>query len=209
MLKQQIRKKFPRITENALIDAIVENGVLKEFEEGQNLITVGEYINTVPLILDGTVKVSRVNSEGEEVFLYYLKEGDTCADTLQCCFTNQTSQVSVVAVTSGAFLSVSIRDVNFWSSNYKSWNQFIMLSFKEKFNQLLETIDAIAFQKIDERLLTYLKEKQEILGISQIAITHQDIAYDLNTSREVVSRLLKSLEKKGILRLGRNKINIL
>lgn len=209
MIKQQIRKIFPRITENALIDEIAKLGVLKNFEAEENIITIEDYITHIPLFLSGTVKVSRINSHGEEVFLYYLKEGDTCADTLQCCFTNQKSQVNVRAVTAGSFLTVNIREVNLWASNYKSWNQFIMLSFKSKFNQLLETIDAIAFQKIDERLLNYLKEKQQILGVDEILITHQNIAYDLNTSREVISRLLKTLEKKKIVQLGRNRIQIL
>lgn len=209
MMKQEIRRNFPRITENALIEEIAEQGILKKFEAGENIITVGEYINVIPLFLSGSVKVSRINNEGEEIFLYYLQEGDTCADTLQCCFTNKKSRVNVEAVTSGKFLLVDIRAVNLWASNYKSWNQFIMLSFKDKFNQLLETIDAIAFQKIDERLLSYLKEKQQVLNTTEIAITHQDIAYDLNTSREVISRLLKTMEKKNLVALGRNRIQIL
>lgn len=209
MMKQEIRRNFPRITENALIEEIAEQGILKKFEAGENIITVGEYINVIPLFLSGSVKVSRINNEGEEIFLYYLQEGDTCADTLQCCFTNKKSRVNVEAVTSGKFLLVDIRAVNLWASNYKSWNQFIMLSFKDKFNQLLETIDAIAFQKIDERLLSYLKEKQQVLNTTEVAITHQDIAYDLNTSREVISRLLKTMEKKNLVALGRNRIQIL
>lgn len=208
-MKTKIRKAFPRITENALIDEIETKGVYREFEEGENIIKVGDYITTVPLVLSGIIKVSRINEEGKEVFLYYLKKGDTCADTLQCCFTNQKSQISAVAEDSTTVLLVNIRQVNYWASKYKSWKEFVMLSFKDKFNQLLEALDAIAFQKIDERLLAYLKEKQEVLSVNELHITHQEIAHDLNTSREVISRLLKALEIEGQLKLGRNRIQII
>lgn len=209
MLKAQLRKNFHRLTENALIDEISESGIVKEFSQGEVALTAGEYITYAPLIISGTFKVSRQNETGDEVFLYYLQEGDTCADTLQCCFTNQKSQVNVIAEEASVAVLVDIRKVNMWASKYKSWKEFIMLSFKAHFNQLLETIDAIAFKKIDERLIAYLKEKQEILQSKELSLTHQDIAYDLNTSREVVSRLLKNLEKNGIVKLGRNRIQIL
>lgn len=208
-MRQKIREAFPRITENQLIDEIAVQAVHKEYIEGESVIKVGEYITSVPLILSGTVKISRINDNGQEVFLYYLKKGDTCADTLQCCFANQKSNVSAVAEENTALLLVDIRMVNLWSSKYKSWKEFVMLSFKDKFNQLLEALDAIAFQKIDERLLAYLKERQNILQTSELHITHQDIAYDLNTSREVISRLLKSLENTNQVKLGRNRITIL
>lgn len=208
-MKTQIREAFPRIIENKLVEEIAEQGSLKHIEEGEQLITAGQYITHAPLILSGTIKVSRVNSSGEEVFLYYLQKGDTCADTLQCCFTNQKSQINAIAEEDTELILVDLRMVNLWSSHYKSWKEFVMLSFKDKFNQILEALDAIAFQKIDERLLNYLNEKKEVLHTTHLHITHQDIAYDLNTSREVVSRLLKALEKKGIVKLGRNRIQIL
>ncbi len=208
-MRAKIRKAFPRITENALIDEIVNEGTYREFEEGTSIIKVGDYITNVPLVLSGIIKVSRINEEGKEVFLYYLQSGDTCADTLQCCFTNQKSQINAVAEDHSEVILVNIRQVNYWSSKYKSWKEFVMLSFKDKFNQLLEALDSIAFQKIDERLLAYLKEKQALHQAKELHITHQDIANDLNTSREVISRLLKSLENDGMLKLGRNRIKIL
>ncbi len=189
-MRTKIRKAFPRITENALIDEIVSEGIYCEFKEGTSIIKVGDYITNVPLVLSGIIKVSRINDEGKEVFLYYLKGGDTCADTLQCCFTNQKSQISAVAEDDTEVVLVTLRQVNYWSSKYKSWKEFVMLSFKDKFNQLLEALDSIAFQKIDERLLNYLREKQQIHKSSELHLTHQDIAHDLNTSREVISRLI-------------------
>ncbi len=208
-MKAKIRKAFPRITENALIDEIATEGVFKEFAEGETLISVGDYITNVPLVLSGVIKVSRINDEGKEVFLYYLQSGDTCADTLQCCFTNQKSQISAVAEDDTEVVLVTLRQVNYWSSKYKSWKEFVMLSFKDKFNQLLEALDSIAFQKIDERLLNYLREKQQIHNSAELHLTHQDIAHDLNTSREVISRLLKALENDEVIKLGRNRIKIL
>lgn len=208
-MKNRIRESFPRIIENKLIEEIAEQGILKCISEGELLITAGQYITHAPLILRGTIKVSRVNTNGEEVFLYYLQKGDTCADTLQCCFTNQKSQINAVSEEDSEVILVDLRMVNLWSSQYKSWKEFVMLSFKDKFNQVLEALDAIAFQKIDERLLSYLNEKKKVLKTRQLHITHQDIAYDLHTSREVISRMLKALEKTGSVKLGRNRIEIL
>lgn len=207
--QQQIKNAFPRITEMDLLNEITEQGVARHFKEGESLIEIGQYVSAAPLILSGTVKVSRVNEKGQEAFLYYLQQGDTCADTLQCCFTHQKSHINATAVEDTHLLFVDTRLINLWSSKYQSWKEFMMLSFKDKFNQLLETIDAIAFQKIDERLLRYLQEKKEVLQTAELQITHQEIAYDLTTSREVISRLLKTLEKSGMVKLGRNRIKLL
>lgn len=208
-MKTKIRKVFPYITELDLVNEIEEKGVCRVFSEGENIINIGDYITSVPLILSGTIKVSRKNDDGREVFLYYLQAGDTCADTLRCCFANKKSQINAIAEEKAEVLLITIQDINAWSSKYRNWKEFIMLSFKAKFNQLLDALDSIAFQKIDERLLSYLKKKQEVLGSSKMKITHQEIARDLNTSREVISRLLKALENDGVLELGRNSIQIL
>lgn len=208
-MEQKIKNVFTRITENDLIAEMVNQGTFRVFEEGEELIVSGEYITGTPLVLEGTVKVSRINEKGEEVFLYYLQAGETCADSLQCCFTNERSHVTAVAEERTEVIIIDIRLVNQWSTDYKSWKEFLLLAFKNKFKSLLETIDAIAFQKIDERLISYLKEKQEVLNTSELQITHQEIAYDLNTSREVISRLLKTLENNGEVALGRNRIVLL
>ncbi|PVX52133.1 CRP/FNR family transcriptional regulator [Balneicella halophila] len=208
-MKTKIRKALPGITEIALLDEIAKEGIYRVFSEGDNIINVGDYITFAPLVLSGNIRVSRINEDGKEVFLYYLKQGDTCADTLQCCYTNKKSQINAIAEEETEVILVSILNVNSWSSKYKSWKEFVMLSFKEKFNQLLEALDSIAFQKVDERLLSYLKKKEEMSNDSQIQITHHEIARDLNTSREVISRLLKALESKGLVQLGRNSIKML
>lgn len=200
---------FPQLLDKDLINEILALGVYKSLKQNDVLIARGEYIRSVPLVISGTLKVYRVSDEGKEIFLYYLTAGDTCADSIQCCFTNRKSQVKAIAEEDSEVIMVSISDINRWTATYKSWKEFIMLSFKEKFSQLLETLDAIAFQKMDERLLLYLQEKQKVWGKTEMQLTHQEIATDLNTSREVISRLLKTLENEEKVVLGRNRITLL
>ena len=163
----------------------------------------------MPLLLSGAIKVLREDQDGNELLLYFLERGTTCAMTLTCCMGNSRSEIRAIAELDTTLIMVPIQKMEEWTGKYKSWRNFVLASYHTRLMEMLETIDSIAFMNMDERLVKYLRDKQKIGGEPVINSTHQEIAYELNTSRVVVSRLLKKLENLGKIKLNRNSINIL
>lgn len=161
------------------------------------------------MIIEGSIKVSREDEDGNELFLYYLNAGDTCSMSFSCCMMNKKSDISTVAEDDTTLIGIPIQYVDEWMSRFKSWQQFVMQSYDLRMRELVQTIDEIAFKRMDERLMNYLEKKSEAAQSKVINSTHQQIAFDLNASREAVSRLLKQMEKEGSVQLGRNKITLL
>jgi CRP/FNR family transcriptional regulator len=195
-----------------------EEGLKKELKQisklysantGDIIMDIGESIQNIPLVIKGSIKILREDNEGNEIFLYYLEPGNACATSITCCFTGQKSTIRAIAEESTEYLAIPVYLSDEWMLKYKSWKNFVMNTYAERFEELLKAIDQLAFKKMDERLSKYLQDKAEIHESSSINISHQEIAYDLNTSREVISRLLKQLERMGAIKLGRNKIELL
>lgn len=199
--------KLYSFLEKELLEEIREKGVRKIFGANEPLIREGQFISSFPLIIKGMIRISRTNDDGNELLLYYLKENEVCAMSLTCCMTNLTSNVMAVAEeeTEAMMLPVSLLDK--WMLEYPSWRQFVMQTFQSRFRELIETIDSIAFLKLDERLVKYFIDRYQKSGNPTFSGTHQELALQLNTSREVVSRLLKKLEKDGKIGLSRNFID--
>lgn len=199
---------FPDISNTELIDEINSVGIIKEFEAGDVLIESGGYIKSVPLMLKGLTKIVKEDQDGNELLMYYLSPGGTCTVSLTCCMTQRKSEVKAIVEEPSTMLLIPIELMDEWMFKYKDWKNFVMNTYRQKFEELFQTIDCIAFHKLDERLLTYLKTKAKAKSTSILKATHQEIAYDLNSSREVISRLLKQLEKQGRIELGRNQIDV-
>lgn len=199
-----IRNLFPGL-EEGLYDEMMENATIKEVKAGETLLRVGQNIRSTMLILDGIVKLYREDDQGKEFFIYNLNAGQACSLSMVCAIRHQTSEVLAKTLTDATILSIPLDYMEEWMSKYKSWYQFVITSYRSRFEELLRTIDAIAFSNMDERLENYLKKQVENLG-KNIKMTHQDIANDLNSSREVISRLLKKMEAKGWLIIHRNSI---
>lgn len=176
---------------------------------GEIIMDIGQVIDHIPLVMKGTIKIMREDDEGNEILLYYLEPGNACATSITCCMSGQRSTIRAVAEDDTEFLSIPVRYSDEWMVKYKSWKDFVMNTYSDRFEELLKTIDQLAFKKMDERLAKYLHDKAALHNQSEIHISHQEIASDLNTSREVVSRLLKQLERIGSIKLGRNRIIIL
>ena len=157
------------------------------------------------LILNGVVKLYREDDEGKEFFIYHLDAGQACSLSMVCAAKHETSEVLAKALTDATILAIPLEFMDQWMSNYKSWYQFVITSYRDRFEELLKTIDAIAFSNMDERLEDYLKKQVNKLG-TNLKMTHQDIANDLNSSREVISRLLKKMEAKNWVVIHRNSI---
>ena len=205
-----VHQNFPGLAELALQKEIAKVGVLKHFREGEVIMNYGSYIKLVPLLVKGTIKVVREDEEdGRELLLYYLYAGETCSMSFSCCMMNKVSDIRTTAEDDSTVIAIPIKYIDEWMSKFPSWKNFVMRSYDSRMKEMIKTIDSIAFKKMDERLLNYLEERAVAHNSKVINSTHQEIASDLNASREAVSRLLKQLEKKGVVALERNKINLL
>jgi CRP/FNR family transcriptional regulator len=206
---QDLKEQYGNIFEEELINEIVQVGTFKEVPEGYKLIEIGDYLRGMPLLISGVIKILREDEDGDELLLYYLEKGDTCSMTMACCIGDTKSEIRAIAETDAKLIMVPIQKMEEWTIKYKSWRNFVFNSYHVRLNELLSTLDSIAFQKMDERLIGYLKEKARVTNDDIIHSTHQDIAYDLHSSRVVISRLLKKLEEMGKIKLHRNFIKIL
>jgi len=204
-----LQQSYGGLFEKALIEDINQVGTIKEVPEGFLLIDFGQYIRSMPLLVSGAIKVLREDTDGNELLLYFLEQGETCAMTLNCCLGQTKSQIRAIAETDTKLIMIPVEKMEEWTGKYRSWRNYVFESYHNRLMEMLESIDSIAFLRMDQRLLKYLRDKVQINQNKVIHATHQDIADDLHTSRVVVSRLLKSLENSGVIRLHRNNIEIL
>jgi len=208
-MRSELEEAYGFLFEKELIDEIIENGTLKEVASGEKIIEIGEYVIGMPLLLNGAIKILREDNEGDELLLYFIERGDTCAMTLNCCLGQTKSEIRAVVENDTTFIMIPISKMEEWTAKFKSWRNFVFESYHTRLSEMLDTIDTIAFLNMDERLMRYLRDKVKINANENIQNTHQEIAYDLHTSRVVVSRLLKKLEKEGKISLQRNHITLL
>ena len=201
-----IEKRFPYF-ETELREAIGIEGRIAELNEGDEMIREGQYIKSFPLLLEGVVRVCRMDEDGRELLLYYLKPGEVCAMALTCCMGHTKSNIRAVAESKVLQVQIPIPCLDRWIVQFQSWKEFIMYAYRKRFDELLETIDSIAFKNMDDRLIKYFTDRYRTTGSTIYSGTHQDIALLLNTSREVVSRLLKKLEHDQRIIISRNKID--
>jgi CRP/FNR family transcriptional regulator len=208
-MKALLIESYGYIFEEALIDEIVKVATYKEFKADDYLIEIGDYIKTMPLLVNGAIKILREDENGDELLLYFLERGDTCAMTLTCCMGQAKSRIRAIAETDGSLLMIPVEKMEDWLTKYKTWRNFVFDSYNVRLMEMLEAIDTLAFMNLDERLYKYLTDKAKVIGNTEIQNTHQEIAYEKHTSRVVISRLLKALEIEGKIKLHRNKIEIL
>jgi CRP/FNR family transcriptional regulator len=206
METETVQKQFEFLFEKELIDEIAELGQQKDFNVGDELMDIDQEITQFPLVLQGSLKVMTENEEGNELLLYYLEMGDTCAMTLQCCLKNTRSKIRVTAEGQTSVIFIPVNKMEEWIVKYSSWRRFVFDSYNNRLNEMLEAIDSLAFQNLEERLYKYLKDKVMVNGSPELKITHQQIAMDLNSSRVVISRLMKKLEQQEKIKQDRNRI---
>ena len=206
--KTIITENLGDVFSNELIEILSLNGTVLKVYEGQHIISRGDVLRNLPVVLKGTAKIVRVDASGEEHILFYLTEGDACISAFSICDDFKTSEVDFIAETESLVLMIPLKLMDVLSKNFKDWRKFVCQNYNKRMREFLQTFDGIIFKKMDERILDYIKEKSKVLGTQELNITHQEIATDLSTSRVVVSRLLKQLEKEGVLKLFRNRIEI-
>lgn len=197
---------FRSIFEGQLITEMEQDGKLLNLPAGTVMLEPGSYVKSIPLLVKGSIKVLRQGNDANEILLYYVSPMETCAMSLTCCVSSQKSNVKAITEEDTQLISLTASKSDEWMAAYPSWKQFIMQTYRNRFEELLKAIDGIAFHKVDERLFHYLVDKSNLLKTSEITISHQQIAEELNSSREVISRLLKQLEQRGLVSVGRNRI---
>lgn len=209
MIPIQELSSFSYILDESLIKDMSAVASLRVFKKNDIIIDVGQELTAIPLLLSGNIKVMREDDAGNDILLYVLESGDTCAMSLTCCMAKSASKIRAIADSDTEVVMIPTQQMSDWFNTNNSWRMFILQSYQVRFNEMLETIDTLAFLKMDERLYKYLTDHVKLTASEVLNLTHKDIAEDLNTSRVVISRLLKQLEKEGRIALGRNKITVL
>lgn len=205
---QLLRNKYDFIFEDELIEEILKCGTHQTFAEGDIIIDIDDKLDFMPLLLSGSIKVSREDNHGSELLLYHLEVGDTCAMSLDCCITGTKSAVRATAEEDCVMWMIPVVKMNEWLSTFQSWRSFTLNSYKNRFDELLEAIDLLAFSNMHDRVKKHLKNKVYLSGNRSLTLTHQDIANDLNSSRVVISRMMKKLEDEGVIKQHRNLVEV-
>ncbi len=209
ILREKLDDYFSSMFEDALIDEIVEVGYIDKLKTGELLIDIGENMTHIPLILNGVVKVIRKEKKGDELVLYFLERGDTCAISFVNCLNRSKSLFKAIVEKDAEIIFLPVDKIEPWLIKFKTWRQYIIDSYHYRLIEMVESIDSLAFMKMNERVFKYLNDKVKINKDVNLEITHQEIADDLNTSRVVVTRLLKQLHDEGKIYSSRNKIRVL
>lgn len=202
----KINFHYGYIFEQKLIEDVYNVSNHRILMEGDAIINYGDPIKFMPLLLKGAIKVFREDENGNEILLYYLEKGDTCAMSLSCCLGNKKSEILAVVEDDCEVLLIPINYMNQWICKYDSWKSFVFSSYTSRFDEMLKVIDSLAFMKMDQRLYKHLQDKCMITGSFELSINHRELALELNSSREVISRLLKKMEVDGKIILKRNLI---
>ncbi|HVT86200.1 MAG TPA: Crp/Fnr family transcriptional regulator [Chitinophagaceae bacterium] len=190
-------------------EKLAEYGTVKTFSEGETILNENAYIKSIPIVISGSVKVMRTDDEGKEILLYYIRSGESCIMSFLGGLHHDTSKVKAVAEEETEVLFIPVEKVSELIKEYPEWLDYIFRLYHKRFEELLDVVNAVAFKKMDERLMNFIKKKTEITGAKTLYVTHEQLANELGTARVVVSRLLKQMEDEGLVKLGRNKITVL
>jgi CRP/FNR family transcriptional regulator len=208
MTTEELKAALPNFTDPKLLQAILDKGQVMKLEPGKVMMEPGQFIKMVPIVLEGSIKIMRVDEEGKELFLYYLDAGETCALSLTCCMASKPSEIKAVVEERATIIAIPVAIHEQFSDEFRQWKDFVANTYQNRFQEMLVALDAVAFKRMDERLMRYIVTKMRQHKANELYTTHQEIANELGTSREVISRLLKQLEKKKWIELGRNVIYI-
>lgn len=209
LVAEKFDKSYGYVLEAPLLAEIKQIGIPRKIAQGEQMMDIGDTISHMPLVVDGAIKILREDENGDDLLLYFIEKGDTCAMSFACCMGDHKSEIRAVAENDTYLYMIPAGQMETWMGKYPSWRRYILDSYHTRMMELMETVDNLAFLNMDQRLLKYLQDKAKVTHTDEIQTTHQAIAYDLHTSRVVVSRLLKQLEREGKIEMQRNMIKIL
>jgi CRP/FNR family transcriptional regulator, anaerobic regulatory protein len=207
--KELLIKYFESLFETDLLNEIALLGIHRSFVANEILIDLDQNISHMPLLLHGAIRIMREDDNDGELLLYYLEKGDTCAMTMTCCLGNKTSNIRATAETDGEMIMIPVQKMDEWLAKYPTWRAFVLSSYQDRLDEMIRAIDNLAFNDTKGRLKNYLIEVASVNNTRVVNKTHTEIAYELNTSRVVISRLLKALESESFIKQQRNTITII
>ena len=197
------------IFQSDLVKEIEDSGNLKHFEAGETIVNMDSYIKHIPVVISGSIKVIRTEEDGREILLYYLTPGESCIVSILAGMKNETSKIKAIVEEDADIILIPADKAKEWVKKYPDWTEFIFDLYQKRFEELLDVVNSVAFQKIDTRLLHLIKQKTQLYNSKEISVTHQQLADELGITREATSRVLKQMEKDHLLILSRNKIELL
>ena len=197
------------IFQSDLVKEIEDSGNLKHFAAGEVIVNIDSYIKNIPVVISGSIKVFRTEEDGREILLYYLTPGESCIVSILSGMKNETSKIKAIVEEDADIMLIPADKAKEWVKKYPDWTEFIFDLYQKRFEELLEVVNSVAFQKIDARLLHLIKQKTQLYHSKEISVTHQQLAGELGITREATSRVLKQMEKDQLLILSRNKIELL
>ena len=197
------------IFQSDLVKEIENSGNLKHFEAGETIVNMDSYIKHIPVVISGSIKVIRTEEDGREILLYYLTPGESCIVSILSGMKNETSKIKAIVEEDADIMLIPADKAKEWVKKYPDWTEFIFDLYQKRFEELLDVVNSVAFQKIDTRLLHLIKQKTQLYNSKEISVTHQQLADELGITREATSRVLKQMEKDHLLILSRNKIELL
>ncbi len=192
-----------------LVKEIEDSGNLKQFSAGDVIVNMDSYIKHIPVVISGSIKVIRTEEDGREILLYYLTPGESCIVSILAGMKNETSKIKAIVEEDAEIMLIPADKAKEWVKKYPDWTDFIFNLYQKRFEELLDVVNSVAFQKIDTRLLHLIKQKTQLYQSKEISVTHQQLADELGITREATSRVLKQMEKDHLLILSRNKIELL
>lgn len=197
------------IFQSDLVKEIEDSGNLKHFEAGETIVNMDSYIKHIPVVISGSIKVIRTEEDGREILLYYLTPGESCIVSILSGMKNETSKIKAIVEEDADIMLIPADKAKEWVKKYTDWTEFIFDLYQKRFEELLDVVNSVAFQKIDTRILHLIKQKTQLYNSKEISVTHQQLADELGITREATSRVLKQMEKDQLLVLSRNKIALL
>ena len=209
ILKEKLKQKYSKIFEDKLIQEIVRYGFLKKIKKGNLFVDIGDDLTHIVLLTSGVLKIIRQDKDGLELSLYYLEPGETCAISFANCINRTKSIFKGIAETDVEAIFIPVDVVDEWLVKYKTWRYYIIDSYHFRLLEMVESIDSLAFLTLKNRIWKYLTDKVKISKDIDLEVTHQNIATDLNSSRVVITRILKQLHDDGIIYSTRNKVKVL
>ncbi|HVB03355.1 MAG TPA: Crp/Fnr family transcriptional regulator [Chitinophagaceae bacterium] len=190
-------------------EKLIAYGIPKTFSEGDIILNENGYIRAIPIVTSGSVKVMSTDDDNKEILLYYIQPGESCIMSFLAGMHHETSKITAIAEEDTEILFIPIEKVTLLIREYPQWLDYIFRLYHKRFEELLQVVRAVAFKKMDERLLNLIKNKSGLAQSQTLHVTHEQLANELGTARVVISRLLKQMEDEGLVVLGRNKISLL
>lgn len=206
---EYLQERLQHYFQLELINEMCAVGQVKKHPADDELIDIGDQLTRIPLVLSGSIKIMTQDAQGDELLLYYLEFGDSCAVTMNCCSAKSVSKVRAITEVPTEILYVPSQKMDDWMVRYRSWRSYVLESYQSRLNEMVTAIDSIVFDSLESRLAKYLRDKAWMVKSAELIISHHDIAQDLHSSRVVISRLMKKLEKEHIIKQYRNKVVVL